>query len=402
MKIRSITLFYHPSYEQASPLAGLAENINGIKNAVEEIGWEVQTTRLATVPFGIYVRPAEAADRLHALEIEGTKLGFDYISAGPARISRPDEYQVIPEILSATENVFLTGMMTEKQRGISPMAVRACAEVITQAARITQDGFANLRFCAMSGVRPFTPFFPAAYSYGTQPSFALAVECADAAVEAFKNADDINNGRKALLTALDTAAEELYAEIRDQNLIWTLPFKGFDFSLAPFPEDWCSLAGAIENLAGVPIGTMGSLTAAAILAETLDRGSWRRVGYNGLMLPVLEDSILADRSIEGTYSIKDLLMFSAVCGTGLDTVPLPGDVSVEAIQALLTDVAALSLRLNKPLTARLMPVPNMQASEKTNFDFDFFKNGKVLDFPAVGLGKLLTEPEWIKIQSRAR
>jgi len=102
------------------------------------------------------------------------------------------------------------------------------------------------------------------------------------------------------------------------------------------------------------------------------------------MLPVLEDSVLAARSVEGSFSIKDLLMYSAVCGTGLDTVPLPGDITVDEIEPLLMDIAALSLRLNKPLTARLMPIPNLKSGEMTQFDFDFFKNGKILDFPAVG------------------
>ena len=75
------------------------------------------------------------------------------------------------------------------------------------------------------------------------------------------------------------------------------------------------------------------------------------------MLPVLEDSTLAARSETGLLSVKDLLMYSSVCGTGLDTVPLPGDITQEMIESLLLDIAALSLRLDKPLTARLMPVP---------------------------------------------
>ena len=34
--------------------------------------------------------------------------------------------------------------------------------------------------------------------------------------------------------------------------------------------------------------------------------------------------------------------------------------------ALLLDVAALALRLNKPLTARLMPIPGKKAGRNTN------------------------------------
>ena len=44
------------------------------------------------------------------------------------------------------------------------------------------------------------------------------------------------------------------------------------------------------------------------------------------MLPVLEDNVVALRAAEGQLSITDLLSYSAVCGVGLDTVPLPGEI----------------------------------------------------------------------------
>ncbi|MCD6577100.1 MAG: DUF711 family protein [Anaerolineaceae bacterium] len=400
MKIRSITCFYHPGSQPSKAIPKLAQQIEDLKNKFTSIGWEVQTTRLATVPFGIYTTPKTAVHIIQSLETAATDYGFNYISVGPARINHPEEYKLIPEILSATRNVFSTGILAHIHRGISTAAVKACAEIITQAASISPDGFANLRFCATSNVRPFTPFFPAAYSYGTQPGFALAIEAADAAIDAFQTAKTIAEGKFLMLAHMHHAAEKLTAAIRQMNLQWELPFKGFDFSLAPFPEDWCSLAQAMENLGVEQIGMMGSLSAATILAETLDRGKWLKVGFNGLMLPVLEDSILATRSVEGSFSIKDLLMYSAVCGTGLDTIPLPGNITADKIEPLLMDIAALSLRLNKPLTARLMPVPGLKTGEMTKFNFDFFKNGKILDFPASRLGRTLSASNWIEIHSR--
>ena len=95
---------------------------------------------------------------------------------------------------------------------------------------------------------------------------------------------------------------------------------------------------------------------------------------------MLEDSILADRSGQGTLNIYDLLLYSAVCGTGLDTVPLPGDIHSEEIEPLLLDIAALAIRLDKPLTARLMPIPGKKAGDITEFQFDFFANGRVMDY----------------------
>ena len=67
--------------------------------------------------------------------------------------------------------------------------------------------------------------------------------------------------------------------------------------------------------------------------------------------------------------MKDLLLYSAVCGTGLDTVPLPGDVTADQLYALLLDLAFLSQRLDKPLTARLMPVPGKKAGDADRLRF---------------------------------
>jgi uncharacterized protein len=153
---------------------------------------------------------------------------------------------------------------------------------------------------------------------------------------------------------------------------------------------------------GIPrVGQSGSLAAAAFIADTLDQGTWLRSGFNGLMLPVLEDAVLAQRSIEQVLTLKDLLLYSAVCGIGLDTVPLAGDIPQDALYAILLDVAALSTRLHKPLTARLMPVPGLSAGENTHFDFEFFANGAALEVSSEPLQKLMNNQECLRLQPRA-
>jgi uncharacterized protein len=117
---------------------------------------------------------------------------------------------------------------------------------------------------------------------------------------------------------------------------------------------------------------------------------------------VLEDSVLAARAAEGTLTIKDLLLYSAVCGTGLDTVPLPGDVTSDQIAALLLDLSALALRLDKPLTARLMPIPGKRAGDPTGFDFAFFANSKVMALEAEKLGGVLSGSEVIQLHAREK
>ena len=94
--------------------------------------------------------------------------------------------------------------------------------------------------------------------------------------------------------------------------------------------------------------------------------------------------------------------YCSVCGTGLDTLPLPGDTSPEALAAILADVGALALRLNKPLTARLMPIPGKQAGDEVKFDFQYFAPSRVLAPRASGLGGLFASAGAVDIAPRAR
>jgi hypothetical protein len=59
---------------------------------------------------------------------------------------------------------------------------------------------------------------------------------------------------------------------------------------------------------------------------------------------------------------------SVVCGTGLDTVPLLGDISSERLAKIIRDVASLAVKLSKPLIARLLPPTGKTAGQRTNFD----------------------------------
>jgi uncharacterized protein (UPF0210 family) len=279
-------------------------------------------------------------------------------------------------------------------------ALRACAEVIVRCAPLDPNGFANLNFAALANVPAGAPFFPAAYHDGDEPMFAVAVESADLAVDAFSGESTLNVGRSTLIREIERHGQAL-AKIAATRL-WNVPFGGIDFSLAPFPDDAHSLGGAVERM-GVPrIGLHGSLAAAALLTEAIDRADFPHTGFSGFMQPVLEDSVLAKRAADGTLTIKDALLYSAVCGTGLDTVPLPGDTTAEQIVPLLLDLSALALRLDKPLTARLMPVPGKKVGDVTTFDFGFFANSRVMKLDAEPLSAPLISDALIPLSPRKK
>ena len=383
MRIRSITCFIHPRW----PISKLVFQKAGIfaqmaKQSFENAGYPVQTVRMATPPFPDYLAPEDYAHASSQLAVMAHSEGFEFIALGPAQPHDLNSYHAIPELLTKSANLFFSGYLTTPQAEVSLPAVRACADVIHRAASLEDNGFANLRFAALGNVPPWAPFFPAAYHDGKEPAFALALEAADLAVEAFSSVNSLHQARQALIELVETHAKVLEKTAQRLAEIYQIEFKGLDFTLAPFPEPEKSLGNALEQLGLPAIGLSGSLAAAAFLTDTLDRAVYKRTGFNGLMLPLLEDSTLAARGAQGKLSITDLLLYSTVCGTGLDTLPLPGDTTVEQITAVLLDLAALSLRLDKPLTARLMPIPGKAAGDDTGFDFEYFANSKVLALPA--------------------
>lgn len=404
MKLRSITWFIQPQPPlQPDQLAAVEGFNEAARQAYQQGGYEVQTTRLATTPFPTWLpslQPQQAIPLARAMEQAAKSSGFDYLSLGPALVQHPQSYQLLPDLLAATQDVFFSGMITTADGGIALTAVQACAEVVQRAASISPDGFANLRFACLANVSADTPFFPAAYHASREPAFALATEAADLAVEAIQGASTLEEARNRLVTSLEKHAQVLTRIARRIEERYQLRFCGIDFSLAPYPQDSVSLGAAIESL-GVPaIGSHGSLAAAAFLADALDRARFPKAGFSGLMFPVLEDSRLAQRMAQGRLGIKDLLLYAAVCGAGLDTIPLPGDTHVGQIAALLLDLAALAQRLNKPLTARLMPIPGKAAGDPTDFEFAYFANSRIPQLQAEPLTGLLARDELFYIQKR--
>lgn len=400
MKIRSITIFCETGY----PINRLLLQRVGIfsnhaRKLFENEGFEVQSLRLATPPFGQFVAPIDLPQAAQSYAVEAHGDGFEYISLGPAG-SDPDEWAVIPDALRRSNRIFLSGSLTTREGELDlANAVRA-AETIVKLSTQEPHGFANLRFCALGNVAACTPFFPAAYAQRERPAFALALQAADLALGCFEKAKSLQEAQQCLIETVNANAERLEAVAEKMQKIYGYEFKGLDFTLAPHPDQGVSIASALEALGLPTFGPHGSLFASAFLTSSLQQAQCRKTGFNGLMLPVLEDSTLSLRAAEGDLSVTELLMFSAVCGAGLDVIPLPGDTTPEEIYPVLLDLGALALRLNKPLTARLMPIPGKKAGDPTTFNFGYFANSHVMPLRSQKLSGLMTGSERIKLPQR--
>jgi uncharacterized protein (UPF0210 family) len=156
-------------------------------------------------------------------------------------------------------------------------------------------------------------------------------------------------------------------------------YVGVDPTPAPLGD--VSIAAAIEDFTGAKFGSSGTLTAARIITAAVKAVPVKQIGYSGLMVPVMEDKLMAQRWAESTYNIDSLLAYSAVCGTGLDTIPLPGNVSIEQMDRMYADVASLATKWNKPLSARLQPIPNKNPGDKTGFQDQYLYNTTIHPLP---------------------
>lgn len=404
MIVRSLTGFVDPGWPvEPERLDSLANSLNQARDALQEANYEVQSLRLATPPpseMGHAVPPQERSEFAQRLEAEAFVHGIDYVAIGPVLPDEARGFTVIPDMLAATETVFTSAIIADPETGLSVAAARASADIISRLSSIGGDGFANLRFAALANVGAGSPFFPAAYHRPGPPAFAVATEGADLAIDAFREVSSLARGRRRMVSMIEAHAAAIQRLLTPISLQNELRFLGIDFSLAPYPDHLRSIGTALESLGLPAIGLPGSAAAVAYLADCLDRAEFTRTGFCGLLLPVLEDSTLASRASAGQLSLTDLLLFSTLCGTGLDTIPLPGDASTEAMTAVLLDLGAISLRHNKPLTARLMPIPGKSVGDEVHFEFPYFADSRVVALVAEPLTGLLSGSGILDIEPR--
>jgi uncharacterized protein (UPF0210 family) len=401
MQVRAITGFIDPDWPiDPNRIQALAITLKACRTVLTDAGYDVQTLRLATPPPGEMENPVPVAERpnlARQLEAECFVHGIDYAAIGPALPEELEAFDAIPGILSAAESVFTSGLIADQASGLSLQASRACARAIRGISKIQSNGFANLRFAALANVPAGVPFFPAAYHRGGPPALAIATEAADLPVRVLEAATSLRGARRNLIGTIETQASTLAHNTERIAREHNVRFLGIDFSFAPYPEKSRSLGTALEALGLPGVGGVGSAAAATFLADCLDRAVFPRVGFCGLILPVFEDHVLAKRAADGTLNLSDLLLYATLCGAGLDTIPLPGKASVEALTGVLIDLGAVSLRHAKPLTARLMPIPGKSAGDEVQFDFEYFAPSRVMSLPDQGPSDLLAGPEWLDI-----
>lgn len=384
-RVRALTAFVRiDSANYEAQMRKATTFLHDAKRAFEQRNYEVQTIRITTQPFPEIIRgmsDTQATAFFHALH-QLARSESILVNIGPAMLADTDSSttaDLLARVLA--ENELLNGsVVVARDDGVHWNAVNAAAHVMKYLEDHSAHSQGNFQFAATAMLPAYGPFFPGSYHTGSDRHFSIGLESANLVQQALAaNRGKIAAAEKALAAELgrfDQECEQIASAIAKSSG-WT--YEGIDPTPAPGGD--LSIADAIEKFTGAPFGSSGTMTAAAMITRAVKSVPVKQVGYSGLMVPVLEDNILARRWSEVTYNLDSLLAYSAVCATGLDTVPLPGDVTEEQLSRIVGDMAALAFKWKKPLAARLLPVAGKKAGGKTDFDNPHLTNAVLQKLP---------------------
>ncbi len=133
-----------------------------------------------------------------------------------------------------------------------------------------------------------------------------------------------------------------------------------DLSVAPSPKVGDSVASIIEAMGVEKVGGHGSVAALGLMMDAVKKGGSMATssvgGLSSAFIPVSEDSVMAERALEGSIDYFTLLAMSSVCNSGIDMVGVSKRQGKDKVIGLILDVLFLGVALNKILGVRLIPL----------------------------------------------
>lgn len=398
-KVRTVTTFLTLNKDKLTwknEIVKASTFCNALSSKFMQDGYEVQSIRIVTNAFGEYLDTSslEKAKEdlafitsiLNSLDVQNFRIRF---AIGEAKT--PQEIELLPELIRDFGDLCnaCVNVPMDEFGVLDNDLINLSSKVVQKISQITPRGEGNFNFTVNFNCKPLIPYFPASYHNSSEKnSFVIGLETPDLLVEVLKEynstcKEESHNKKFKDYYEIMSRALQYYVdnikEIVENFKNDTFVFRGIDSSAAP-SKNCSSMCAVYEELGVEYFGASGSVEASSLLTKVFKSlKNIDLVGFSGLMLAVTEDEGLADGTIKNQYDLRSLLTNSAVCGIGLDTVPIPGDVSLEKLGAIMRDTGTMAFRLNKPLTVRVFPVPNKKAGDMTAFESDDLCNCKILE-----------------------
>jgi len=352
-----------------------------------ELGVTVTTVRVALSPFEYLAAPvagssfdrgveavveaARAADRAAAAA------GVDYVGGASAfaergvSVAAAAVIDALPDVLVETGRVMGFVNAGSTALGVGLDTVRIVVSSLLEAVERAGSPLPGAKLLVSANVAPDIPFLPAAHHGLGEPEAVVnvAVSGPKVVAEALRGLPreaplHVLAGELRRIGFKVARLGQLVAERVSQETGYALG--SVDLSLAPTPEPGDSIAAVLEAI-GVEAGAPGSVAALALLVDSLKRGGAMGVccagGYSGAMIPVSEDSGLAEAAARGLVTVYKLLAMTSVCSTGIDMVPVPAEAGEKTLTGLVLDALAVAAVQGKTLGVRLLPAPGARPGD---------------------------------------
>lgn len=216
----------------------------------------------------------------------------------------------------------------------------------------------SFNFTFVMNNRPSSPYFPSSsyreegFAIGLQPT-NLATQCV--------SVDEWMHEMK-------TCWDEIHSLFSRED-----DFLGIDSSIAPLQNENGSLIYFMNRL-GLAFHATVLTPFYTNLTRFLKSENPKPMGLCGLMLPCLEDFHLAEEYSNGNFSMERNIYLSMHSGLGVDTYPLGMDEDPAIILNVLLLLRELSIKYNKPLSARFVSDGQAKIGDKTSLGSPYLKD----------------------------
>ena len=378
---RMCTKVYDHITTTAEHLVETAESLE------REYGIPIVNKRVSVTPVAQIAAACKDTDLVplaHALDRAAETLGIDYLGGYSALVHKgigdADRrlMNCIPQALNETSRVCSSVNVASLRAGINMDAVLLCAQIIQEAARLTQDRecVGASKFVCFANMVEDSPFMAGAVHGSGEADAVINVGVSGPGVMAAaleelpESANMMEVAEKIKQTAFKiTRAGELMSREAARRLGVE---KGIvDLSLAPTPAIGDSVARILEIIGVGQCGGPGTTAALALLNDCVKKGgvmaSSSVGGLSGAFIPVSEDAGMIAAAESGALCLEKLEAMTCVCSVGLDMIAIPGDTPVEAIAGIIADEMAIGVINNKTTAVRIIPAPGKTVGDTVAF-----------------------------------
>ncbi|MEM4487194.1 MAG: DUF711 family protein [Desulfurococcaceae archaeon] len=257
------------------------------------------------------------------------------ISIGYLRFNSVDEIVDLAYNGISVPILHEAGPEIEKAKLYSEVFHRASAKDPVAATRIAV-GFHNRDF--------YTPYFPDSSSRSLR-AIGLAFLYPKLLVEMVRGGRSVEDSLKEVFRGIHNAVKLVKESIALPVVV--------DYSLSPWMEN--SVAELYE-VSGYSLLEPGALYYTWMVNKLIYDYSNKEIatGFNEVMLPYAEDSILMDYGAKGLIKAKDFLAYASTCVAGVDMLVVPE--GKDKLTQLIASAMALANTKSRPLSLRVIPV----------------------------------------------